>query len=75
MQDDNHNRLEKVLDLVDKAEMNGREISNSIHTALTLARDEGGILGLGHLETIIEVWKEFAAQLDRVEGVEEKVED
>ena len=62
-----HDKLEDVLNLVEKAEMNGREISNSIHTALTLARDEGGKLNLSHLETIIEVWKEFGAQLDRVE--------
>jgi len=56
-------RLEDVLDLVEKAEMNGREISNSIHTALTLARDEKAPLGRGHLQTIIEVWAEFAGQL------------
>lgn len=55
--------LEGVLDLVEEAEMNGREISNSIHTALTLARDEKTPLGRGHLRTIIEVWREFAGQL------------
>ncbi|MCJ1245491.1 hypothetical protein MMC30_002695 [Trapelia coarctata] len=62
--------LEQVLDVVEKAEMNGREISNSIHTALTLARDEEKPLGRGHLETIIEVWGEFARQLG--EGAERR---
>jgi len=60
--------FEEVLDVVEKAEMNGREISNSIHTALTLARDEKKPLGRGDLETIIEVWGEFARQLG--EGAE-----
>ncbi|MCJ1391363.1 hypothetical protein MMC18_004226 [Xylographa bjoerkii] len=55
--------LDAVLDVVDQAEMNGREISNSIHTALTLARDEGKRLGEEHLKTIIEVWRDFGRQL------------
>ena len=60
--------MEEVLDSVEKVEMNGREISNSIHTALTLARDEKVRLGKGHLETIIAVWRAFAEQLDGVGG-------
>ena len=63
-----NSKTEEVLDAVEKVEMNGREISNSIHTALTLARDEKVRLGKGHLETIIKVWKSFAEQLERVGG-------
>ena len=47
--------------------MNGREISNSLHTALTLARDEESKLEFAHLETIIHVWRDFGKQLEMVE--------
>ena len=51
--------VNEALDEVEEAEMNGREISNSIHTARTLAESEGGKLGLEYLRTIIQVWKDF----------------
>lgn len=39
--------------------MNGREISNSVTTARTLAADGGERLGLTHLEVIVGVWEDF----------------
>ncbi|MCJ1404451.1 hypothetical protein MMC11_007676 [Xylographa trunciseda] len=57
-------RLDDVLDVLDRAEMNGREISNGIHTALTLARDEGRGLREGDLRTVVEVWEGFGRDLE-----------
>ena len=42
-----------------EAEMNGREIANSINTARTLARDEGAHLSREHIETVVAVWQDF----------------
>lgn len=47
--------------------MNGREISNSVTTARTLAADGGERLGLGHLEVIVGVRAEFHMSLKRVQ--------
>lgn len=63
-----------ALDRLAKAEMNGREISNSIHTALTLARDEKEVLGMEHLETIIRLWVDFEGQMHPTNGVPMAVE-
>ena len=63
--DDRDFQLEEVLDSVEQSEMNGREISNSINTALTLARDEKKKLDFKHLQTIIQVWKDFGASLEK----------
>ena len=61
--------VKQILDTLEEQEMNGREISNTIHTALTLARDEGSKLEYAHLETIIQIRKDFLKQL---EGAEEE---
>lgn len=44
-------------------DMNGREISNAVNTAMTLARSEGTKLSVQHLETVIDVWKGFERNL------------
>ncbi len=51
--------LEEALNSVQETEMNGREISNSITTARTLAKSEGSKLKLEYLQTIVQVWAEF----------------
>ncbi|MCJ1433403.1 hypothetical protein MMC27_002763 [Xylographa pallens] len=56
--------LDAVLDEVERAPMNGREIANAIHTALTLAREEGARLGVEHLRTVVEAWRDFGRQLE-----------
>lgn len=55
--------LEKTLDWLQDIEMNGREISNSITTAMTLAKSEGRKLELEFLKTIVEVWQQFEQSL------------
>ena len=47
--------------------MNGREISNSITTARTLAESEGSKLKLEYLQTIIQVWAEFENSLKLIQ--------
>ena len=68
--------IEATLDFVAKPEMNGREISNTVGTASTLARDEGAKLQLGHLKVILRVWTEFEATVKKIErsAAAEKVE-
>lgn len=51
--------LEKLLGAVQKLEMNGREISNTMNTARTLARDLKEKLSLGHIESIVQIWLDF----------------
>ena len=47
--------------------MNGREVSNSVTTARTLAEFEGERLNLQHLETIVGVWEDFNMSLKRLQ--------
>ncbi|KAF2096229.1 P-loop containing nucleoside triphosphate hydrolase protein [Rhizodiscina lignyota] len=42
-----------------KPGLNGREISNSINTAKTLAKGEKSKMSLDHLQTVLGVWSEF----------------
>ncbi|XMA16702.1 hypothetical protein WAI453_009493 [Rhynchosporium graminicola] len=55
--------LEEALVAVEGVEMNGREISNAITTAKTLAKSEGSKLKLEYLQTIVQVWSEFESSL------------
>lgn len=55
--------VEPALDILCKTEMNGREISNAINTARTLAKSESSKLNLEYLETIVQVWEEFESNL------------
>jgi SpoVK/Ycf46/Vps4 family AAA+-type ATPase len=59
--------IEEALDAVEDTEMNGREISNSITTARTLAKSEGSKLKLEYLQTIIQVWTEFEDNLKLIQ--------
>lgn len=65
--------VEKALDAVQDTKMNGREISNSITTAKTLAKSEGSKLKLEYLQTIVQVWSEFEQSLSQLQ--EAKVSD
>jgi AAA+ superfamily predicted ATPase len=56
--------IEEALNKMQGAKMNGREISNSITTARTLAMSEGAKLRLEDLETIVLVWGEFEKSLN-----------
>ena len=63
--------VEEALDFLEGTRMNGREISNSIGTARTLAESEGSTLTLEYLQTIVQVWTDFEESLQRVQKVEE----
>ncbi|KAF9638016.1 putative aaa family protein [Lasiodiplodia theobromae] len=59
--------VEKCIEQTHRAEMNGREISNAVNTALTLAKSGEGKLGLEHLEIVLNVWDEFESTLRNIE--------
>jgi AAA+ superfamily predicted ATPase len=49
--------------------MNGREISNAVNTAKTLAAAENeGKIRMEDLETVVMVWKDFQSSLSQIEG-------
>lgn len=62
--------LEQALDVLCVTEMNGREISNAINTARTLAKSEGERLNLEYLSTIVMVWEEFERSLKSIQDSE-----
>jgi len=62
--------LEQALDVLCVTEMNGREISNAINTAKTLAKSEGERLNLEYLSTIVMVWEEFERSLKSIQDSE-----
>ncbi|KAF2835543.1 P-loop containing nucleoside triphosphate hydrolase protein [Patellaria atrata CBS 101060] len=59
--------MEKALGVLEKPDMNGREIANAVNTARTLATSEDTSLRLEHLETVISVWTDFQATLKEIE--------
>jgi hypothetical protein len=49
--------------------MNGREISNAVNTARTLAAAEnGGLIRYEDLDTVVGVWREFQSSIGEIEG-------
>jgi AAA+ superfamily predicted ATPase len=49
--------------------MNGREISNAVNTARTLAAAEnGGKIRIDDLQTVVQVWEDFQSSLTQIEG-------
>ncbi|KAJ5106984.1 hypothetical protein N7456_003659 [Penicillium angulare] len=55
--------------------MNGREIVNAIHTARTIARFETKPLMLGHIETVLGVWREFDESLKKTAKLTAQTEE
>lgn len=51
--------LKGIIESLSEAAMNGREISNCINTAKTLARGENKRLTKEHIETVVGLWEEF----------------
>ncbi|KAI1082904.1 P-loop containing nucleoside triphosphate hydrolase protein [Whalleya microplaca] len=62
--DDRAFDAKKVVDSLVTADLNGREISNAVNTARTMARFEGGPLRLAHLKTVLEVRRAFDESLE-----------
>ncbi|KAF2497599.1 P-loop containing nucleoside triphosphate hydrolase protein [Lophium mytilinum] len=59
--------IESCLEKFAKPEMNGREISNAVNTARTLAVSEEKKLGADHLDTVLQVWQDFQVSLETIE--------
>lgn len=55
--------LDAVIDKVSLAGMNGREISNAVNTARTLASDEGVKLAPEHIQAVVDLWSDFSVTL------------
>jgi hypothetical protein len=49
--------LEDVLHVVSQYEMNGREISNTVTSAKTIADERLKDMSVEHLQTVLQVWK------------------
>jgi len=64
--------VEEALDAVENTKMNGREISNSITTARTLAESEGSKLKIEYLQIILQVWSKFEETFGGLQKLELK---
>ena len=58
--------IDEAMDILIRDKLNGREITNAINTARTLARFEGKPLQLKHIETVLGIKNEFDASLKRM---------
>lgn len=57
-----------AIEELSKPAMNGREISNAVNTARTLAAAENeGKIRYDDLDTVVGVWKEFQASIGEIE--------
>jgi hypothetical protein len=65
---------EDVIDTLVDESINGREIANAVHTARTLARFEAKTLQLYHIETVLQVRRDFEASVARKKKALEAVE-
>jgi AAA+ superfamily predicted ATPase len=54
--------MEAAVRMAANAKMNGREISNSVNTLQTLAREDGKKVGFEHFEMIMQVWLAFEGE-------------
>jgi len=55
--------LDEAVDGLVKDEVNGREIANAVNTAKTLARFEAQPLQMRHIETVLQVKRDFDASI------------
>lgn len=64
-----HFDIEEAVKMLAGPAMNGREISNAVNTARTLAAAENaGKIRYEDLDTVVGVWKEFQASIGEIEG-------
>ena len=57
--------IDDVIDHFIRDKLNGREISNTVNTARTLARFQEKPLEQEHIETVLEVRREFDSSISR----------
>jgi AAA+ superfamily predicted ATPase len=60
------NQIDGAINDLIREKLNGREITNAINTARTLARYEGKPLQLSHIETVLGIRKEFNDTLKKM---------
>jgi AAA+ superfamily predicted ATPase len=58
--------IDSMLDDLQEVKMNGREISNTVNTAMTLSQDEGVPLNRSHLRDILQCWTEFQGTVNKL---------
>jgi len=58
--------VQSAIDTLVKDDINGREITNSVNTARTLARHNKEKLQLKHIDTVLQVRRDFDASLVRL---------
>ena len=63
-------KLDEVIESLVHDEVNGREIANAVSTAKTLARFEAQPLQLRHIQTVLQVRKDFDASLAKKKAIE-----
>ena len=66
--------LDEAVDRLIKDEINGREIANTVNTAKTLARFEAQPLQMRHIETVLQVMRDFDVSIAKKRQVIETVE-
>ena len=57
--------IEEDIDSLIRDKINGREISNTVHTSRTLALFENQGLQLSHIETVLQTRRDFDVSLDK----------
>ncbi|KEQ91363.1 hypothetical protein AUEXF2481DRAFT_500521 [Aureobasidium subglaciale EXF-2481] len=60
--------VDEVSELLSEERLNGREISNAIHTAGTLARYGDEKLQLSHIQEVLGVRRDFETALEKMEA-------
>jgi len=66
--------FDEVVDRLIKDEVNGREIANAVNTAKTLARFEEQPLQMRHIETVLQVRRDFDASIAKKRSAAELAE-
>lgn len=65
--------IDEVLSAMRPVEMNGREISNTLTTAITLARHAGEKLRLDHINSVVQAWRDFKDSIKKMEEMQKKM--
>jgi hypothetical protein len=62
--------LATAIDILVREKINGREISNAVNTARTIARFEKGKLELRHIETVLRTRREFDVAIAKLKELQ-----
>ncbi|KAJ5313518.1 uncharacterized protein N7443_000402 [Penicillium atrosanguineum] len=62
-----------AIDSFVSVKMNGREITNTVHTARTISRFQNKSLDIEHIETVLGIWKSFDKSLEEIKRMNTQV--